>query len=677
MKKLLFILLMSVWCCGADKVTGQLLNLCETLHLLQPVDISGGVPAGKDVEFPYLGVPATYRLIVPVYSLPKPTGDIVPLVVNQVNVPNLQQAQGDWPTGALHVIHPHTGSNITFAEIKASADGTNCGWHALKNALCLLNVVHRPAIQKGRFLQAMQSPQALLNLLKPWLNFALPYRMNYDPAEYAIHPLGNWPSENELEMAADPSLIEGEAAEVEKALAPYQWQAGINLGSHVTVISQFAASFDDPLHAKDEHAAVLRRLCLSDDVTHAFVVNTVANSKGTSGHHWVAFLMHKVAGDITWFSCDSLGGGTYPDLKASLQRIFTQTKEQVDAFDKKRQEAPMIENSERLIQLAGQLSVENQYNFRAVLIKDAALALPGFLTKEDLVELGIAGSVAEVTDAMVDEQIQAIQLRLVYPAYFHASEPKVFASFYNPTTKRWFIEYQAQKQPHDLKLQSLPTRGETKDSAQPTRYDVAVAMMQPIVDKKQQGEAVAELLRQAATTVVPIELYWHVKFEKQYLAVFHADTNAPVALFFVPIKVVQDFFEKIWKDGYRPGEMSGQISLKDKLVWPDEVKNNVITAMQILVHWLVEHQDTWPLSTLITLEDIPDTRSIPQVKQHTPPLFGDVTHTLQDWIAMTMRKALPVKSGVVQPVFTQLLADLRTVDASLAGELEAAEKETV
>lgn len=657
-------------CCASESMILE--NLCTTLDAAQTVAKS----APLLLKFPYLQVPADFLMTVPKKSSwPHVAGVAVPEKDNRVNVPCLQQRKGLWPHGKVMVVSPFTGKPITYDEIKARADGTNCGWHALKNALCLLNVRFRPDMDKGMFLDAMQSPEAFLDLLKPWLELVLPFRRIEAPGEYASHPLGNWPGEAEMDIALGRTNgvlgYDEEFAAVDKALEEYQWAPDVDLRNYISFISRFKSSFTNPKTTREEHLAVIKKVCLNADADHAFVVNTSANSDAGLGYHWVEFFLHKKNGVITWFFSDSLATGFYADLQATLDQVFTQTPAQVKDFEDQVLYGAMIENATKLVGDFDQLKPEYQYGFKGILVKDVALGAADCLTKDDLVALGFADSVDKIADSLLASEIQKIHRGLWGGTHnWMNKKATVLVAFYNEHSGQWLIMRQGQNKPEDMKLVDVPVKYGAL-TRRPKREEVARAIASSLPDGEQDA-AVEKYMDKPEDVAVDPLIYWRLCFSNWPLAMTPDPLNGQLMeRFYWPPAVIVDVFEKLWKSGFDPlSARGGSFSMKDKKIWPERVRAGVLKAMFELIDYVVAHKETWPLDKVITIDKIPDTRAVPRVDQHDPPLFGTVTHELSWWILETLKKTMPLQDAE-KPQFEAMVASLRVDNSAFADQVAA------
>lgn len=644
--------------CDAAEVTSLLEDVCGTLNLLHAHLPQAPPPPPPPflLAFPYLGVPGDFELEVPYTSIIFQNHFTVS--GNQVAVPVLRQTTGNWPTGGIEFTNLYTFKNITYKEIQASADGTNCGWHAIKNALCLLNVVHRSAGEKGQFVQDMQSLDVYLALLKPWLELGLRYRHDRDSGDYATYPLGNWPSESELELAVSPLDPSGitlgtaygdQRLAVNAALQRYRWgdDADFDLGAHITSISQFASFSYRTI--KDQHVQVLRAVCLPDDVTHAFVVNTVATIPDAIGSHWVTFLLYKRGGVIRWFSSDSLFGSLDTHLKDALQAIVTQTSQDLDDLEVNRRHVTVVDTSMRLVETMEARLPENQYEFKGVLVKNVAVASSNVLTKSDLVALNVKDKVEDISDALLKKMVKRVQGVKAMLRFLTKSTPTVFASWYNETTRQWWITSQGTR---------IETKSHTdypfaadlpEGSAQPSREEI----FQEKLGKIGVGDDDYE-------PVMPVH-YWFAYYKKQHYTVLQADTPVPIEFFYNPSITVVDFFSLVWKVGigYAGGTDPG---MKDVADWPRSVRINVLNATTLLVRWLNAYKTENPLTKAVTIENIPDLEDGSQ--------RGDVTKRIRDWIIMTSRKACSQDEGskkyeIPRVVVTDLFEALKALSPDL------------
>lgn len=643
-------------------------NLCETLHIHHKV----AQAASDYVAFPYLQMPHGYRFIVPQSSAPQYPDGVVPKIANQVYTPCLQQRAGQWPDGEIGVMNPHTGHNITFADLKGGAERANCGWHALKNALCFLNVRFRPGADKGKYLEWMQSPQAYVKLLKPWLEVVLPYRRLHSPGE---DPLGAWPGEGEIDLAlgrvAGVGGYDAEFAAIEKALDDYVWADGVVLRDYVSIVSQFESSFLRPDKSKQSYVDVMKKVCLHDDADHAFVMNTSANSTADAPgrSHWITFFLHKKNGVITWFSSDSLAMGTYSGLKTTLNQVFTRTPEQIAEFEHAVMYGAMIENASKLIGDMEQLQPANQYVFKGLLIKDVALGLGSFFTKEDLVTLGFSDSVAGISDQLLKQQMDNIVAGL-FTQFLTTPRSMVFASFHNPETDDWYILREAQSKPTDMKLSFLKVAHE-KPSQAPTQQQVAIALAKEKAPEDKRDEFEEKYLADPDSVDVPLELYWRLNFSNWPLAIVLDRDDNMIERFYNPNLVIIDLFEKLWRFGYDPRFVEGDnLSMKDKKVWPMVVRKNVLKTMEMFVDYIGARKESWPLTKAITIVDIPDTRGVAEVDQHDEELHGDVTKPLSWWLLETLKKTMPSQEAQ-KAQFDAMVAKLRGLDGDFADQVNA------
>jgi hypothetical protein len=256
-----------------------------------------------------------------------------------------QQARGLWPDefitlrdcSGLACVEKLT----TWEAIRASADGTNCGYHALKNAYCVL-MYHKTHDEV--WLTNMQTSGFLLTVLKPWLEYTVPYRSVGDQRQYRARPLGNWPSTDELNRLI--GIIENPATEnrVQEKLTQLVYRnlqrQALTYGNtlmeqrlvpseYITVVDKLAlfgadVSADQMIteNAVQTLSAIQERFRVQEDAIHTFIVNTtVADTFAEAGYHWVMIVVYKEAGAIKWGFANSLGG-MIPSLLEDVRKTF-------------------------------------------------------------------------------------------------------------------------------------------------------------------------------------------------------------------------------------------------------------------------------------------------------------------------------------------------------------------
>jgi len=257
--------------------------------------------------------------------------------------PVYHQARGVWPAEEIEILECTDAScdikKLSLEKIRKFADGTNCGYHALKNAYCFLMAYETGDVA---WLQNMQDIPFFLQLLKPWLQFTLPYR-SLGADVYASHPLGNWPSSDELNRL----LALYENKDLEAKLKKYinfrdyfllQNQAfdymftlmrhGMVPSEYITVVDKLAMfGYDqaaDHLITEDTIQIlknIQKRFMIQKRAMHAFVVNTsAANTNGQSGVHWITMVMYKQDKKIKWAFASSLPG--YTEIISHVQKTF-------------------------------------------------------------------------------------------------------------------------------------------------------------------------------------------------------------------------------------------------------------------------------------------------------------------------------------------------------------------
>lgn len=255
-----------------------------------------------------------------------------------------QQATGLWPDKSITLRDCRGDACVeiptTWENVRVRADGTNCGYHALKNAYCVL-MYHQT--HDDVWLRNMQTSTFLLTLLQPWLEYTVPYRSVSDAVQYGRRPLGNWPSTDELNRLI--GIIENPKTEqrvktkltepVYTDLQTRALQYGNSLMEHalvpsdyITVVDKLALfGFDTGADQMitDDAIQVLQkikeRFASQENAIHTFIVNTsAAHTHGQSGVHWITMVMYKEDKKVKWAFTSSLPG--YTEIIPYVQKTF-------------------------------------------------------------------------------------------------------------------------------------------------------------------------------------------------------------------------------------------------------------------------------------------------------------------------------------------------------------------
>lgn len=249
---------------------------------------------------------------------------------NLIELPVLQQNREIWKGSGLQVADFGDGKKEYSIEQLQRADGLNCGYHALKNVIYLIAACKK--IEQGdfgqanQFLEKMQDVSSFTSLLLPWLNFVIPYRSTNDQRAYRSHPLGNFPSGNELELLlGDGNSQRGIPAELENI-------CNDGLHSHILIVDSFSY-FKDLSGSTEKYIDFLQKVITSENGLYGFVVNDAANSdlSHARGSHWFGYVLWKRNGRSFWVYADSLFS-RHDEVTTEFVRIFSQTPAEFNVF---------------------------------------------------------------------------------------------------------------------------------------------------------------------------------------------------------------------------------------------------------------------------------------------------------------------------------------------------------
>lgn len=150
-----------------------------------------------------------------------------------------------------------------WKKIYDQAERTNCGYHALKNALSLLE--KRPSLAKD-----VMNVDYYQKTVRPWIEEIQRKNAQIN----SPYPLGN--------------MLTG--ADIDHLINKFMK----NLRTHITVVDSFEI-FEDPTKSTENQIALLKKLSEQDTIDHIFIVNTDALKKANlnQGFHWVVYFLQK------------------------------------------------------------------------------------------------------------------------------------------------------------------------------------------------------------------------------------------------------------------------------------------------------------------------------------------------------------------------------------------------
>ena len=278
-----------------------------------------------------------YNLLYPVATASKPAHiqhSHAHFGHNLIELPVLQQNRGVWEGGSIDM-GAFGGRNVsyTMAQLQ-SADGLNCGYHALKNVMYMLaackNLELGSTDDAQNLLYKMQDIPSFTQLLTPWLQFVIPYRYENNKDAYNTYPRGNFPVGTDLEK------IVGEDGN--QPLLPQSLEGLFSDGlhTHILIVDSFSYLTDSKV-ASDKYLDFLKNVVNKNEV-YGFVVNSAAdqNLSSARGSHWFGYVLWKHAdGTSTWLYTDSLFSSRVP-ITNELLRICSQTPVEFTDFLAKR-----------------------------------------------------------------------------------------------------------------------------------------------------------------------------------------------------------------------------------------------------------------------------------------------------------------------------------------------------
>lgn len=343
-----------------------------------------------------------------------------------IELPVLQQSRGSfWPGGIVNIGNlGGTEVQYSMAQLK-TADGLNCGYHALKNVIYMLSAFKCFRLglsDKAReLLFRMQDVSSFTQLLIPWLKKVIPYRYKNNRNAYRMYPKGNFPSGQDLEMLLGgedyqdliPEELDDLFLDVEDSLF-YE-----GLHSRILILDSFYyLSVEDPEACTDKYLKFLEKIIRLPKGLYGFVVNDAAckgPQDGPRGSHWFGYVLWKDTQDrSTWLYTDSLFAPRHTVTK-ELIRICSQKpadlKRLKEARINKLLEVPFA-NIDKKIDLF--LHIEDAFTYKFSIqktcdFKNQVFAIEDFATYNASVEpsMSINAALVRSFNAILQKKLQA------------------------------------------------------------------------------------------------------------------------------------------------------------------------------------------------------------------------------------------------------------------------------
>lgn len=227
-----------------------------------------------------------------------------------VAIPVLQQGfKHGWPKGDLE------SSSLTWDDISVE-DGGNCGYHALKNTLFLMNAIEK---KEAQYLKFLTSKKAYFDCMAFWGPMIYERRLRSahinwlggEEIDYLIHDLKN--------LLALPDFSE--------------------LDTNVNIVTI------EHIHAID---APINETVLEEIRNIAEAQNGMLGVVWTAEHsgHWVSFVLCKKAGHLKIYYMNSCNH-CLPLFKEAV-RLFSLSADEIDGLIKKNKQTALSENLGRM-----------------------------------------------------------------------------------------------------------------------------------------------------------------------------------------------------------------------------------------------------------------------------------------------------------------------------------------
>lgn len=287
MKKVYLILLFVGNCATASQSLIQALELADILYKRAPKQsnpiLGQLLQQGKKVEYGFIRVPVLD-----------------------------QGFKAGWPTGKVD------NSDLLWDQVKAD-DGANCGYHALKNVLFLMNALEQ---KNMKFVQDLQSKMAYIACMSVWTPIIYDYR-GYQGSV-------NWLLGSEID------LLVKNLSQLSQKILLSDLKTDLNIVVTEDVSKRGAAA---GLPVNETMLQPIKDLAQKRDG-----LLGVVWSAGTGGH-WVGFVIYKEQGISTMYYMNSCSGDS--DFKQAYE-LFSMSADQIDRLIQHNQTQNMLQDINKM-----------------------------------------------------------------------------------------------------------------------------------------------------------------------------------------------------------------------------------------------------------------------------------------------------------------------------------------
>ncbi len=230
-------------------------------------------------------------------------------------------------------------------------DSTYCGYHALKNAYGLLNIVRRPTTSPDTLIIALTDEASYADILQNWKSIVVARRMA--KKETAFFKDGIWTDDylikedlsllREIDGRTEKDISIIENLDLKDPIATQVQELPSLRAMHAIVTEDQELGTAFVLQGKIRNAnmfkTVYERLAKEREWSHAFVISLARQPSGDPAKslkhrgrtHWVTVVVHKHAGVVNCYVTDS---GSPQRARRPVYGTFAQVRQVLQYFGK-------------------------------------------------------------------------------------------------------------------------------------------------------------------------------------------------------------------------------------------------------------------------------------------------------------------------------------------------------